>query len=489
MEFIYPDIDWYTKISEENKITPRCPYANVYRCPRYYSSLYLLGESGIATKIKSEKVKELDELWEKSNLLPVVAEHDTAITSSVNRHTGFSKFCPEVSYDVFRLFAVSLHRYADEIDAESAHEQLKEKAYPKDWRWLWAHVEPLHYLKCPVYSQLLSNPIPIYGNYSPKQTIQERTTTMVDANPKAFVSYSWDDNDHKNWVAQLSTRLRSDAVEVVLDQWHAVPGDQLPEFMEREIRDNDYVLIICTPKYKQKSDSRIGGVGYEGDIMTGEIYSKGNHRKFIPILARGTWEDAAPSWLKGKYFINLNGDHVLEQGYLDLLTTLRGTRPKAPPLGKKPNTAKNNYTFPQSPRAMPDDPIKILGVIADEVTEPRLDGIHGSALYSVPFRLSNAPSSLWQQLFLKAWDFPPSFTTMHRPGIASVSGDKIILDGTSIEEVAQYHRDTLVLCVNIANDEEKKIIAKQQLIEEQNRQQSAEHKSRIEDISKRIKFE
>ncbi len=73
MEFIYPDIDWYTEISEQKKATPRCPYANVHRCPRYFSSLYLLGEEGVTTKIKPEKVKELDEFWEKSDLLPVVA--------------------------------------------------------------------------------------------------------------------------------------------------------------------------------------------------------------------------------------------------------------------------------------------------------------------------------------------------------------------------------------------------------------------------------
>lgn len=312
---------------------------------------------------------------------------------------------------------------------------------------------------------------------------------MDGVNPKAFVSYSWDDDNHKKWVAKLATRLRSDIVEVILDQWHAVPGDQFPEFMEREIRENDYVLIICTPNYKQKSDNRRGGVGYEGDIMTGEIFSKGNHRKFIPILARGTWEDAAPSWLKGKYFIDLSADHLFERGYNDLLTTVRGTRPKAPPMGKKATDTENHATFTELKRTMPDEPIKILGVIADEVTEPRLDGTCGSALYRVPFRLSRSPSSLWQQLFLKAWDSPSRYTTMHRPGIASVSGDKIVLDGTTIEEVAEYHRDTLVLCVNEANNEEKQIIAKQQLIEEQKRQQSTEHKSRIEDISKRIKFD
>ena len=46
--------------------------------------------------------------------------------------------------------------------------------------------------------------------------------------------------------------------------------------MEREIRDNDYDLTICTTQYKEKSDKRIGGVGYEGDIMTGEVFTKRN---------------------------------------------------------------------------------------------------------------------------------------------------------------------------------------------------------------------
>lgn len=32
-------------------------------------------------------------------------------------------------------------------------------------------------------------------------------------------------------------------------------------------------------------------------------------------------------------------------------------------------------------------------------------------------------------------------------GIARIDSDRIILDGTTIEEVKQYHRDTLILCV------------------------------------------
>lgn len=160
MEFIYPDLSWYIGISKQNNVPPRCPYANVYRCPRYYSSLYLLGDAGITTKIKPDKIKALDKLWKKSDILPVIAEHDTAIMGFENGKSGFSNFCPEVTFDVFGLFAVSLHRYADEIDRDTFHVQLRKKAYPKDWRWNWAYVEPIHYLECAIYLQLISQPTP-----------------------------------------------------------------------------------------------------------------------------------------------------------------------------------------------------------------------------------------------------------------------------------------------------------------------------------------
>ena len=40
---------------------------------------------------------------------------------------------------------------------------------------------------------------------------------------------------------------------------------------------------------------------------------------------------------------------------------------------------------------------------------------------------------------------------MHRPGIANVDGATVILDGTTIEEVERYHRDTLQLAVAETN--------------------------------------
>ncbi len=149
-----------------------------------------------------------------------------------------------------------------------------------------------------------------------------------------FISYSWDDDQHCEWVRKLAERLRADGVDVSIDRWATVPGDQLPAFMERAIRDNEFVVIVCTPRYKHRSDSRKGGVGYEGDIMTAEVMSSQNHRKFIPVLRSGSWPEAAPSWLLGKYYINLTGSPYLERDYEDLVRTLLGIRETAPPLGK-----------------------------------------------------------------------------------------------------------------------------------------------------------
>jgi len=88
-------------------------------------------------------------------------------------------------------------------------------------------------------------------------------------------------------------------------------------------------------------------------------------------------------------------------------------------------------------------PVRIIEIVASEVGTPRNDGTPGCALYRVPIRLSRRPSAAWSRLFVQVWDHPPSFTTMHRPGIACVVGDRIILDGTTVEEIEKYHRDTL----------------------------------------------
>ena len=228
--------------------------------------------------------------------------------------------------------------------------------------------------------------------------------------PKTFISYSWDDESHKGWVRDFASRLRRDGVDATIDQWAVIPGDRLPLFMEQAVRDNSYVLVVCTPKYKEKSDNRRGGVGYEGDIMTAEVYAKGNHRKFIPVLRHGDWTTAIPSWLTGKYSIELSDEPFSEAQYQDLLATLHNIRDQAPPLGAAPQVKYTPVPIREAVKKfLPTvedanaafEPIKIVGVLADEVGKPLNDGTQGSALYAVPFKLSRAPTHEWSDLFVR----------------------------------------------------------------------------------------
>lgn len=253
--------------------------------------------------------------------------------------------------------------------------------------------------------------------------------------------------------------------------------------MEESVTSADYVLIVCTPAYKAKADARVGGVGYEGHIISDELYSKRNEWKFIPVLKDGTFAECFPAFLAGKNGVDLSKGFEGE-GYADLVATLFHVKRKPPVQRPRYSSA----TLSSPPASNDEEPIRIIGIIVDEVTEPRNDGTPGCALYRVPFRLSRTPSALWRLLFVKTWDMPPRWSTMHRPGIASVSGDKVILDGTTIEEVRDVHRETLLLCVNRANELEAQYLDQQREEAEHKQRQREAHKNNVAHIASDIMF-
>ena len=331
--------------------------------------------------------------------------------------------------------------------------------------------------KAPISAKLISN-----NNKS--------QITNMQTNPKVFISYAWESDDLKDWVKNLAIELRNNGIDAKLDQWEVVPGDQMPHFMEKSVRENDYVVLICSPKYKQKSENRIGGVGYEGDIMTAEVLQNSNHRKFIPILQSGDKDISIPSWLRGKYFIDLSNDSHFQKNFEDLITTILNARETAPKIGQIPTRFQNQVTnVADIQKTEEDENIRIKGIIVDEVSQPTNDGTRGSGLYKIPFELNRAPSSQWIELFINSFNSPPEFTMMHRPGIASVYSNRIYLNGTTIEEVERYHKKTLKLAVDVANKFYSEIQLKKKQKEEEDIRQREQHKKNVDDISRRISFD
>jgi hypothetical protein len=169
---------------------------------------------------------------------------------------------------------------------------------------------------------------------SPK--IEDKSTLVP---PQAFLSYAWESDQHKIWVQKFAERLYGDGVETILDYWGLPPGSDRPVFMERSIEQCRFVIVICTPTYAQKANSREGGVGYESMVLTAELAKKIDSRKIIPVLRSGDWSSSLPAYLQTKHGVNLRGDPYDEGEYEQLIRTLHGEPVRHPPLGPKPQFA------------------------------------------------------------------------------------------------------------------------------------------------------
>ncbi|WP_427174450.1 hypothetical protein [Arthrobacter sp. 92] len=133
-------------------------------------------------------------------------------------------------------------------------------------------------------------------------------------------------------------------------------------------------------------------------------------------------------------------------------------------------------------------PFKITGVITAAVGSPVNDGMPGSALYPVPFAFSRALSDFEQKAIVAIWDNPPSYSNMHRSGIARCYSDKMVLARTTIEEVRDYHQRTLEAVVAKVNElsEAQHRSDAQAEVDEQVRE--ATHHQKVKDIAKDLRF-
>ena len=78
---------------------------------------------------------------------------------------------------------------------------------------------------------------------------------------------------------------------------------------------------------------------------------------------------------------------------------------------------------------------------------------------------------------------------MHRPGIASVSGDRIILDGTTMEEVERYHAATLRKVIPLVNQRVAEQEGAERRAQDRADKEALAHRQAVSDAAKRIKFE
>ncbi|MEB0100102.1 toll/interleukin-1 receptor domain-containing protein [Pseudomonas sp. CCI3.2] len=154
---------------------------------------------------------------------------------------------------------------------------------------------------------------------------------------KVFISYSHDSDEHKAWVLKLATDLRRNGLDAILDQWDLVLGSNLPRFMEQGLSGSEKVLVICTDNYIEKSNAGNGGVGYEGQILTAEIYRRQDSVKYIPLVRGVTAVVKTPTCFDGRLYSDFTDQDNYENNFNALIHNLYGVMllPK-PALGPSP---------------------------------------------------------------------------------------------------------------------------------------------------------
>jgi hypothetical protein len=155
--------------------------------------------------------------------------------------------------------------------------------------------------------------------------------------PKVFISYSHDSDEHKTWLIQLATRLRSNGVDVILDAWNTKLGSDLASFMEQGLSKSQRVICVCSEKYITKANDGKGGAGYEKQIMTAELVIDQNTNWIIPLVVNNSSSKKMPTFLGARKYISFEDPKLYEAKYEELLRDiLEEPLLPIPPIGRNP---------------------------------------------------------------------------------------------------------------------------------------------------------
>ena len=175
---------------------------------------------------------------------------------------------------------------------------------------------------------------PAHESASEEAVGGHHVTMGSEASPlRVFISYSHDSPEHADRVLALADRLRQDGIDCILDQYFlGSPDEGWPRWMERQMRDANFVLMICTPTYLRRvmgeEQPGVGhGVNWEGNLIYQHFYKDGTiNTRFLPILLEGASASDIPVPFRGvaKY------RSMTEEGYEALYRRLTN-QPLTPP--------------------------------------------------------------------------------------------------------------------------------------------------------------
>ncbi len=300
----------------------------------------------------------------------------------------------------------------------------------------------------------------------------------VSAKLDVFISHASED---KNAVARpLAEELKRRGFSVWYDEYVLKLGDSLPGEIDRGLANARFGVVILSSHFFAKNWPRRELDG----LAAREV--RGGRKVILPVwheVDAGEVEKHSPT-LAAKLAVSTSlGLGTVVEKIVEVLESGRSS--PAEPAKPEPYVAKTA----EHPVPNAEEPVRIVGIVEEAVGRPRNDGTRGSGLYPVSLRLSRTPSRVWAELFVETWNHPPQFTTRHRPGIASVVGDSIVLAKTTVEELEEVHKETLRHVLARVNEEAARIEASERERAAAESKAQREHDERVRTAAKRLRFD
>src|SRR5262249_38884156 len=138
-------------------------------------------------------------------------------------------------------------------------------------------------------------------------------------------------------VLNLADRLRVDGVDADIDQYESSPPEGWPKWMDRQISESDFILVVCTETYKRRAEGKeeFGkgqGVIWESILAYQHLYNTAaNNTKFLPIALVDSHLAFIPTVLQPVSHYCVASEEGYEELYRRLTNQPRITKP---PLGK-----------------------------------------------------------------------------------------------------------------------------------------------------------
>eukprot|EP00058_Branchiostoma_floridae_P001166 XP_002586654.1 hypothetical protein BRAFLDRAFT_105684 [Branchiostoma floridae] len=202
------------------------------------------------------------------------------------------------------------------------------------------------------------------GKGTKRKRGDDKETPSNDVEKRVFISYSMDPYidqnrtplqrsvdvaEQRQRVKSLADTLRDHGVESWIDQYVEYNAPELwTRWMEEEISQADYVLMICSPHYKEcvmgkKNEEAVSGFGvrFEGKVIYSLLSRPENHPKFLPVFFGPVNHDHVPTVFAGGHFFGPieTPPALAHEKYNVLLSKILGRQPPGqspPPVKKAP---------------------------------------------------------------------------------------------------------------------------------------------------------